>query len=182
MTFSLSKSLEILERTPDVLIDLLQNISPEWTLNNEGEETWSPYDILGHLIHGEKTDWIPRMEIILSTKLDKSFDSFDRFAQFENSKGKGLSELLDEFRTLRKNNIDHLLSKRLTEEDCEKKGVHPDFGEITLAQLLSTWTVHDLNHIAQISRVMAKQYQQAVGPWIEYLKILHVEHAKSLTK
>jgi len=172
MNFSLSKSIEILERTPDVLIAMLQNVSPDWTSNNEGGETWSAYDIIGHLIHGEKTDWIPRMEIILSDNLDKKFATFDRFAQFEESKGKSLIQLLDEFKSLRQKNIEFLLSKRLTDKDIEETGVHPTFGEITLSQLLSTWTVHDLNHIAQISRVMAKHYKADVGPWVEYLRIL----------
>ncbi|UEG51277.1 DinB family protein [Ferruginibacter lapsinanis] len=172
MNFSLSKSIEILERTPEVLITMVQHISTDWTSNNEGAETWSVYDIIGHLIHGEKTDWIPRMEIILSDKTDKTFEPFDRFAQFEESKGKSLSQLLEEFKKLRSTNIDQLRSKKITEENSNKKGIHPAFGEITLSQLLATWVVHDLNHIAQISRVMAKQYKAEVGPWVQYLKIL----------
>jgi hypothetical protein len=174
MNFSLSKSIEILERTPDVLIVLLKNISPDWTSNNEGGESWSAYDIVGHLIHGEKTDWIPRMEIILSDIQDKRFELFDRFAQFEDSKGKSLTQLLDEFKSLRQKNIEFLRSSTLTDNDFEKTGIHPAFGEITLSQLLSTWTVHDLNHITQISRVMAKLYMKDVGPWVEYLKILQL--------
>ena len=174
MNFSLSKSIEILERTPDVLITMLQNISPDWTSNNEGGETWSAYDIIGHLIHGEKTDWIPRMEIILSDKQDKKFELFDRFAQFEESKGKSLTQLLDEFKSLRQKNIEFLRSKKLTDKDLDVIGIHPAFGEITLSQLLSTWTVHDLNHIAQISRVMAKHFKPDVGPWVEYLRILQL--------
>jgi uncharacterized damage-inducible protein DinB len=172
MHFSLPKSIEILERTPDVLITMLQNISPDWSSNNEGGETWSVYDIVGHLIHAEKTDWIARMEIILSDKPGKTFEPFDRFAQFENSKGKSLSQLLDEFKSLRKMNIEHLRSKNLTNKKKEEKGIHPSLGEVTLSQLLATWTVHDLNHIAQISRVMAKQYKAEVGPWKAYLRIL----------
>lgn len=174
MNFTLAKSMEILERTPYVLIAMLQNVSTDWTSNNEGGETWSVYDIVGHLIQGEKTDWIPRMEIILSNKLDKTFEPFDRFAQFEESKGKSLTQLLDEFQSLRKKNVEHLRSKELTSKNIEEKGIHPVFGEIALSQLLSTWTVHDLNHIAQISRVMAKQYKAEVGPWIQYLKILQL--------
>ena len=172
MNFDLAKSIEILERTPEVLIVMLQNIDDDWTSNNEGLETWNVYDIIGHLIEGEKTDWIPRMEIVLSDKPDKTFEPFDRFAQFEISKGKSLKELLEEFKGLRKKNLEHLRSKKLTTKDYEKKGIHPTFGEVTLSQLLSTWTVHDLNHIAQISRVMAKQYKVKVGPWIKFLKIL----------
>ncbi|MEO5997739.1 MAG: DinB family protein [Chitinophagaceae bacterium] len=172
MNFSIKKSIEILERTPDVLFVMLQDLSTEWTSNNEGADTWSVYDIIGHLIHGEKTDWVPRMDIILSDSPVKSFETFDRFAQFEDSKEKSLSLLLDEFKRLREKNMEHLRSKKLTEGHCEKKGMHPAFGEVTLAQLLSTWTVHDLNHIAQISRVIARQYKEAVGPWVQYLKIL----------
>ncbi|MGZ5135674.1 MAG: DinB family protein [Flavitalea sp.] len=172
MNFDLAKSIEVLERTPDVLIVMLQNIAADWTSNNEGIETWNVYDIIGHLIEGEKTDWIPRMEVVLSDKPDKTFEPFDRFAQVEASKGKSLTELLDEFKGLRKKNLEHLRSKKLTTKDYEEKGIHPTFGEVTISQLLSTWTVHDLNHIAQISRVMAKQYKVEVGPWIKYLKIL----------
>lgn len=174
MNFNLSKSIEILERTPVVLHSLLQNISPDWTLNNEGEQTWSVYDIIGHLIEGEKTDWVPRMEIILSYNADKTFRPFDRFAQFEESKGQSLMELLNEFKMLRQKNVEVLRSKKLTGKELELTGFHPVFGEVTLAQLLSTWTVHDLNHIAQVARVMAKQYRQDVGPWLAYLGILRV--------
>ena len=172
MNFTLEKSIEILEGTPGVLNIMLQNISADWTSNNEGGDTWSVHDIIGHLIHGEKTDWIPRAEIILSEKDDKTFKPFDRFAQFEESKGKSLKQLLNEFTILPKKNIEHLRSKKLTAKNLDEKGIHPAFGEVTLFQLLATWVVHDLNHIAQISRVMAKQYKTEVGPWIEYLKIL----------
>lgn len=175
MNFTLSKSLDILERTPDVLIAMLQNVSPEWTSKNEGAGTWSVYDIIGHLIHGEKTDWIPRMEIMLSDKSNKTFEPFDRLAQLEESKEKTLTQLLNEFKILRKENIDLLLSRKITDENSGQKGIHPAFGQVSLSQLLSTWTVHDLNHIAQISRVMAIQYKEAVGPWVEYLKILQVQ-------
>ncbi len=172
MNFNVEKSLEILERTPNVLITMLQDISADWTSVNEGGETWSVYDIIGHLIHGEKTDWMPRTDIILSENSDKIFRPFDRFAQFEDSKGKSLSQLLSEFRILRESNVEQLRSKKLSDKDLEEKGIHPAFGEVTLSQLLSTWVVHDLNHIAQISRVMAKQYKTEVGPWTEYLRIL----------
>ncbi|MBQ4819514.1 DinB family protein [Aquimarina sp. MMG016] len=172
MKFNLNKSIEILQRTPNVLITMLQNMDKEWVFNNEGEKTWSVYDIIGHFIHGEKTDWIPRMEIILSDNPDKTFIPFDRFAQFENSKGKTLKQLLDEFQKLRKSNIEKLISTNLTDEDLQKTGIHPDFGSVTLSQLLATWVVHDLNHIAQISRVIAKQYTTEVGPWSTYLRIL----------
>ena len=172
MQFNLNKSLEILERTPLVLEAMLNGLCEEWIINNEGHETWSPYDVLGHLIHGEKTDWIPRMEIILSQKADSAFEPFDRFAQFAEGTDKTLNQLLEEFITLRKLNIERLRSKNLSQHDFVLKGKHPVFGQVTLSQLLSTWVVHDLNHISQISRVMAKQYKTEVGPWKEYLGIL----------
>jgi DinB superfamily len=172
MKFTIERSIEILERTPDVLHCMLQSISTDWTSPNEGGETWSVYDIIGHLIHGEKTDWIVRMEIILSDDPDKKFVPFDRFAQFVNSKGKSLSQLLDEFKVLRAKGIEQLRSKNITQEDLDKKGIHPFFGLVSLSQLLAAWVVHDLNHIGQISRVMAKQYKDAVGPWVEFLGIV----------
>lgn len=172
MNFSLNKSIEILERTPKVLELMLENLSDEWTMNNEGPETWSPYDILGHLIHGEQADWITRTKIILSDSDNKAFIPFDRFAQFEESKGKSLTDLFDEFKKARDKNLKFLKGFNLSEEDFDKTGIHPKFGDITLRQLLSTWTVHDLSHIAQIARVMSKQYKDAVGPWVEYLPIL----------
>jgi uncharacterized damage-inducible protein DinB len=173
MNFTVEKSIEILQRTPAVLETMLRGVSADWTENNEGGETWSVFDVLGHLVHGEKTDWIERMKIILSDGRDKAFKPFDRFAQFEESKGKTLQELLEEFRRLREKNIEILRSKNLSGENLEKTGEHPAFGEVTLAQLLATWTVHDLDHISQISRVMGKQYKEAVGPWAEYLRILN---------
>jgi hypothetical protein len=172
MKFSPIKSLEILERTPDVLDALLRDISDTWSNTNEGGESWSARDIVGHLIHGERTDWKQRLDIILSDKPGLKFQPFDRFAQFEQSKGKTMSMLLDEFRELRTMNAAYLKSLKLLGADFDKKGIHPDFGPVTLSQLISTWVVHDLNHIAQISRVMAKQYKEEVGPWIEYLRIL----------
>jgi len=174
MNYSTDKSIEILERTPDVLNVMVQNSSVEWTSSNEGGESWSVYDIIGHLIHGEKTDWIPRTAVILSAHADKRFTPFDRFAQVTESEGKSLQELLDTFKALRAENLEYLRSKKLSNEDLEKTGIHPAFGEVTLKQLLATWVVHDLNHISQISRVMAKQYKEAVGPWIEYLRILQL--------
>jgi uncharacterized damage-inducible protein DinB len=141
-------------------------------MQNEGGETWNPYDIIGHFIHCEKTDWLSRMEIILSEKPDKTFEPFDRFAHFEISKGKSLDQLLEEFALLRQKSIEFLTSKQLTENELVSKGIHPAFGEVTLSQLLSTWVVHDLNHLAQIARVMAFQYKSEVGPWNAYLGIL----------
>ena len=172
MNYSLSKSIEILERTPEVLMVLLKDLSADWTSHNEGEGTWNVCDVVGHLIHGEKTDWIPRMDIILSGTPDKSFEPFDPLEYVQEIKGKSLIELLEEFRRLRQNNLEHLKSKNLSTTDLELTGIHPEFGTVTLSQMLSTWTVHDLNHIAQISRIMSKQYKEAVGPWIGYLRIL----------
>jgi uncharacterized damage-inducible protein DinB len=172
MDFSLPHTIEILERTPLVLDVMLQNLPSEWTMANEGKDTWSVYDVVGHLIEGEKRDWIRRMDIILSDRDPKEFEPFDRFAQFEESKGKTLSDLLAEFKQLRMRNLEYLRSKELNRAHLQQEGIHPHFGSVSLSQLLATWTVHDLNHIAQISRVMAKQYGEEVGPWINYLKIL----------
>jgi len=141
-------------------------------MNNEGGETWSVFDVIGHLIHGEKTDWITRMEIILSEGGNKEFKTFDRFAQLEESKGKSLEQLLKEFLAARELNLAKLISFKLTENDFKKTGIHPKFGAVTLSQLIAAWTVHDLDHISQISRVMSKQYKDPSGPWIEYMKIL----------
>lgn len=172
MEYNLERAIEILERTPVVLATLLQGLSDEWLMNNEGEATFSPYDVLGHLIQGEKEDWILRMEIILSGAGDKTFKPFDRFAQYRESKGKTLEELLAEFKALREHNIAVLKSKAPGREDLKKEGTHPSFGTVTLRQLLATWVVHDLGHIGQITRVMAKQYKNEVGPWVEYLPVL----------
>lgn len=173
MNFNLKKSIEILERTPASLYSLLNNVDEDWTLKNEGNETWSVFDVLGHLIHGEKTDWIQRVKIILSNSPDKAFQPYDRFAQFKESKGKSMQQLLDEFITLREQNLKFLTSKNISDSDLNLIGIHPVFGEVTLSQLIATWMVHNLNHISQISRIMAKQYKKEVGPWIEYLTILH---------
>ena len=148
MDFELAKTIEILERTPGVIEVLLRGLSPEWIMNNEGNDSWSPYDILGHLIHGERTDWVVRMEIILSDNDDKTFQPFDRFAQFEESEGKSLQQLIDEFKELRKQNLVVLNSKEIYERTLDKTGTHPAFGMVTLRKLLSTWAVHDLSHIA----------------------------------
>lgn len=172
MKYSIIKSLEILERTPDILIHFLKGLSSEWITNNEGEDTWSVFDVVGHLLHGDRTDWMVRINKILAESEDKTFTPFDRFAQFETSKGKTLEQLLKEFKEVRESNLTNLRKLQLTENDFTKTGIHPVFGVVTLSQLLSTWTVHDLNHIAQISRIMAKQYKEETGPWIEYLRIL----------
>ena len=171
MDFNLKEATQVLERTPKVLESLLKGLSDNWLKRNEGENTWSPYEVLGHLIEGEKKDWIPRTRIILSHLEDRTFDTFDRYAHLEES-SKTIEELLQEFKTLRENNLSELKSFALNEQAFSKKGVHPDFGEVDLKQLLATWVVHDLGHISQINRVMAKQYVNVVGPWINYLGIL----------
>ena len=173
MKFSLDRSIEILERTPAVLQTLLQGLHEDWTMNNEGPETFSPYDVVGHLIHGEKTDWRDRATIILEHGVSKAFTPYDRFAQFDESKGKTLQQLMDEFEKRRGKNLIWLKSLNLSEADLNKQGVHPSLGQVTLKQLLSTWVVHDLTHIAQVSRVMAKQYKEEMGPWVEYFRILN---------
>ena len=172
MEFKIDDALPILERTPQVVSLLLRNLPAGWIYQNEGGETWTAYDVIGHYIHGEKTDWIPRMQIILGDG-DKHFVPFDRFAQFRDSKGKTLEQLLDEFASLRKQNIQQLKSIELTGQVLNRKGIHPQFGEVTFKELLSSWVVHDLTHINQITRVMAKQYTEAVGPWKAYMSILN---------
>lgn len=171
MNFCTERSIEILSNTPVVLNNLLKDLNNDWLYSNEGEDTWSPFDIIGHLVHGERTDWMERLDIILH-RADKNFRPFDRFAQFNESKGKTINDLLTEFKILRESNIANLKKLNLKENNLDLKGIHPNFGEVTLRQLLATWTVHDLNHIAQICRVMAKQYKAETGPWVEYLPIL----------
>ena len=179
MFFNIDESLEILERTPRVLTTLLQDLDEKWISNNEGADTWSPYDVIGHLIYGEKTDWIPRMMIILGESENKNFIPFDRFAQFEESRGKSIADLLDEFKTRRMENLIKLKAITFSEETLNQKGVHPEFGEVTLRQLLATWVVHDLAHICQVSRVMAKQYGQEIGPWKKYFSIFNMVQKES---
>lgn len=171
MDFSIGKALEILQQTPNTLQSLLESLSHEWVFSNEGPETCSVFDVFGHLIHGEKTDWIPRLNIILYEE-NKHFVPFDRFAQFEDSKSKSLQDLLHEFSSLRNENLVYLNRLSLSENQLEMTGIHPEFGTITAKQLLSTWVTHDLGHIAQIARVLAKQYKNEVGPWTQYISIL----------
>lgn len=169
--FNLQDAVAILERTPASLTALLSGLPETWITATEGEGTWSPYDVIGHLIHGERTDWIPRARHILAGET-RPFESFDRTAQFADSKGKSLADLLATFADLRRENIAVLEGMNLTEADLERKGVHPELGEVTLRQLLATWMVHDLDHVAQIARTMAKAYGEATGPWTAYLSIL----------
>jgi len=172
MTFDLEKNLAVLERTPAVLERLLHALPDDWTMHDEGTDTWNAFDVLGHLIHGEKTDWMPRVHIILEKSGNKRFVPFERFAHLEANKGKSLSGLLDEFKDLRKRNLASLRSLSLSQSDLEQTGIHPDFGTVNLRQLLATWVVHDLDHLVQISRVMAYQLKEEVGPWKEYLRIV----------
>lgn len=172
MEFSLERSLEILERTPVVLQQLLGGLHEDWVRPNEGPETFSPYDVLGHLIHGERTDWMARTRIILDEGISRTFDPYDRFAQNRESQGKNTAELLEEFAGLRKQGLNLLRSLQLEENDLDREGQHPVLGKVTLRNLLATWVVHDLTHIAQITRVMAKQYKAAIGPWQEFFRIL----------
>jgi len=150
----------------------LSDLPQELTHSNEGAGTWSPFDVLGHLIHGEKTDWIPRLQIMLGDAEEKTFEPFDRFAQQQDSQGKTLINLLDEFTELRTQNMVTMASMRLSEEGLSKEGIHPELGRVTVRQLLATWTAHDLSHVMQMSRVMAKQYRDEVGPWAQYMKVM----------
>lgn len=174
-TFSVEEAVLMLNRTPAVLKTFLQHLPDSWISQNEGPDTWSPYDVIGHLIHGERTDWIPRLNKMLFDE-DKRFIAFDRTAMFNDSKGKSLNQLLDEFQTLRAQNVRRLEEINLSREDLNKKGIHPEFGEVNVQQLLSTWVVHDLSHIVQISRVMARQFDTHVGPWKSYLGVLNSEN------
>jgi len=172
MQFELDLGIAVLERMPSTLRQLLQDLPAAWAFCSEGVQTWSPFDLLGHLIHGERTDWIPRARIILAHGTAQAFEPFDRFAQLEASKGKTLDELLDTFARLRRDNLEELKGLRLSPSDLERRGIHPEFGEVTLGQLLATWVVHDLSHLAQIAEVMARQYREAAGPWRAYLPVL----------
>lgn len=172
MIFELSAGIAILERTPHTLRAMLAGLPPVWTEADEGPDTWSPYVIVGHLIHGERTDWIPRAEIILAQGPERRFTPYDRFAQFRESQGKSLDHLLEEFARLRAQNLTTLTGWRLSDSQLSLEGEHPAFGPVTLRQLLATWVAHDLGHIAQTGRVMAKQYREAVGPWRAYLSVM----------
>lgn len=172
MKFDLNHAISVLVKTPSTLERLLTGLPEEWTMANEGPETWSPYDVLGHLVHGERTDWIPRIMIIMNDSDQKTFAPFDRFAQFEESKGKTLAELLEEFAYLRDQNLHRLRGFELNEQDLNRQGIHPALGPVTLKQVIATWVAHDLGHIVQISRVLAKQYKAEVGPWTQYLRVL----------
>jgi hypothetical protein len=165
-------ALPVLRRTPDALAALLRDLPANWIDATEGPGTWSPFDVVGHLIHGERTDWVPRVEHILAHGDAIAFPVFDREAMFEASRGRPLSELLDTFRTLRMASLSRLAALRLTDADLDRRGRHPEFGVVTMRQHLATWVAHDLGHLAQVVRVMARQYAEAAGPWRAYLSIL----------
>jgi hypothetical protein len=172
MEHNLNHTVALLSRTPAALSALLRDLPEEWTLRNEGEKTWSPYDVVGHLIHGERTDWMPRAKRILEAGESRAFDPFDRWAQERESRGKALGQLLDEFSELRAQNLVELRRMNLQPADLERRGKHPALGIVTLSQLLATWAAHDLTHLHQISRVMAYQYREAVGPWSAFLGVM----------
>jgi len=171
-THNLHDTVALLTRTPAALDALLRDLPETWTLRNEGENTWSAFDVVGHLIHGERTDWMVRTKIILQFGEGQAFARFDRWAQVRESQGKSLGQLLDEFARLRSGNLDELRALNLQPEDLERRGQHPALGVVTLSQLLATWAAHDLTHLHQISRIMAHQYRAAVGPWTQFLGVM----------
>lgn len=172
MKFDLERSIEVLAATPATVRAMLGDLSEEWTASTGNRDEWQPYDIIGHYIYGEETDWIPRAKIILAQADDRTFQPFDRTAQFELSNGRSLADLLDEFQRKRSGSIATLRSWELVDEELGLKGIHPELGDVTLRELIATWVVHDLTHIRQIATVMAKRYDAAVGPWKAYLSIL----------
>lgn len=173
MKFQIEQAVEILSQTPKTVKSLLGNLSDDWIKKEANSENWSPFDIVGHLIHAEETDWIPRAEIILSQRENQTFEPFDRFAQFEKSRGKTLNELIETFADLREKSLATLSEMNMTEEKLELKGMHPELGEVTLEQLIATWAVHDLTHIRQTVMVLANKYAENVGAWKQYLSILN---------
>ena len=177
MDFDLALATEVLERTPGTLRALLQNVSQEWARGTEGPDTFSPFDNIGHLIDGEETDWMPRARIILAQGKNRCFEPYDRFRHRARNANRTLDSLLDEFARLRVENLRTLESWRLSDQQLDLPGEHPSLGSVTLRQLLAAWVVHDLGHIAQVARVMAKQYRADVGPWMPYLPVL-TDHEK----
>ena len=169
--FNLNDAMAVLERTPASLSALLSDVPETWIRATEGEGTWSAYDVIGHLIHGERTDWVPRARHILAGE-NRPFEKFDRMAQFNESQGKTLADLLQTFAELRRQNLAILAEMNLTSNDFDRQGMHPELGKVTLGQLLATWVVHDLDHVVQVARTMAKVYTETTGPWIEYLSVL----------
>ncbi len=172
MEHSLQNTISLLARTPAALNALLRDLPEAWTLQKEGEGTWNVFDVIGHLIQGERTDWMPRVRMILQFGENREFEPFDRLAQMRESQGKSLAQLLDEFAHVRSESLDELHALNLQQEDLDRRGKHPALGTVTLSELLATWTVHDLTHLHQISRIMAYQYRETVGPWSKYLGVL----------
>jgi hypothetical protein len=172
MSQNLEHTISLLARTPAVLDALLRDLPDAWTLRNEGDATWSAFDVVGHLIHGERTDWMPRARRLLEFGETRAFEPFDRWGQVRESQGKSLGQLLDEFARLRSDNLRELRALNLKAEDLDKRGRHPALGVVTLSELLATWAAHDLTHLHQLSRIMAHQYRDAVGPWTVYLGVL----------
>jgi hypothetical protein len=170
--FNLAEAVAVLTRTPATLDAFLRGLPDIWVHRNEGKDTWSAFDIVGHLIVGERTDWMPRVRIILERGEARPFDPFDRFAQAKENQGKSLEQMLDEFASLRRENLVVLQALNLQPQDFTRRGKHPALGVVTLSELLATWVVHDLTHMHQLSRVMAHQYRDAVGPWSAYLGVL----------
>jgi hypothetical protein len=168
----MDEAVQILSRTPSTLDAQLRGLPDGWVNAHEGGQTWSPFDVVGHLIHGEQTDWIPRARMILEEGESRPFEKFDRFAQFDASRNRTLASLLDEFAALRRENLRQLAALHLTEADLDRRGRHPELGVVTMRQLLATWVAHDLDHLMQISRVLARQYSDEVGPWRAYLRII----------
>ena len=173
MEHNLEYTIALLTRTPAALDALLRDLPDAWTRSNEGEKTWSGFNVVGHLIHGELTDWMPRARMILESGETRAFEPFDRWAQERVSEGKSLGQLLDEFARLRAQNLRELRALNLKQADLARRGRHPELGAVTLSELLATWAAHDLTHLHQISRIMAHQYRQAVGPWSAYLGVMH---------
>jgi hypothetical protein len=172
LPFRIEDTLQLLERTPGALRGLLSGLPPEWVHGNYGPDTFSPFDVVGHLIHAEKTDWIPRLRRILENGESVAFDPFDRFAQYQASQGRRIEELLAEFTRLRSVNVSKIRALHLGEDKLPLRGKHPELGTVTARQLLATWIVHDMNHLKQIAKGIAWQYRDEVGPWKEYLPIL----------
>ena len=172
MNFQIDQAVEILSQTPATVKSLLENLSDEWTKSEANIENWTPFDIVGHLIHADETDWIPRAEIVLAQGENPTFEPFDRFAMFEKSKDKTLRELLEIFAERRAESLEKLRAMNLNADKLQLKAAHPELGEVSLEQLIATWAVHDLTHIRQIVTVLANKYAENVGAWKEYLSIL----------
>jgi len=171
--FVLAEAIGMLQRTPVVIDALLRGLPDNWVTADEGVGTWSPFDVVGHLIHGERTNWMPRARMILEQGESRTFDRFDRTAQVSESTGTTLADLLDELATERRRNLSQLAAMQLTDADLDRRGRHPEFGLVTLRQLLATWVAHDLDHIMQIARVLGRQYSDEVGPWRAYLRVIN---------